>query len=357
MKTQIKQLINSAHEQHFRRSLQTRDKWMVESLNLPPFSKQELCQINDTWPWIKQDNDDLIWSRVYKKFHGFNPYFITDWQLHHILKQTNPYKQVVSLQNKAMVDVYFPEIPFPHNYLKNIRGVFWCEGEMKELETAVDYIIKNEINQFVIKPSVESGCGKGVRLVDLNSESDKLAFLRELFNSYNKDFVVQEVLKQHPIIHQLNPTSINSCRVTSLFINGVFSYSSILKVGKKGSNVDNWHSSYLIGMDENGNILDKGYDNKLNQVTITDNGIAFAGLAMPYYKELISSIKKWHIAYFPNIGIIGWDVIVDQNNQTKVIEINTDAPGVVGEQFCSGTFFKIYKECINSIFNKKTLKS
>ena len=352
MKSQIKYLIEEVHEQWFRWSIQRRDKWMVKAWDLPILSKAELHQIYKTWPWIRLNNKDLIWVRMYKKVHGFDPYFITDWQLHFILKQTNPYKQVVSLQNKAMLDIYFPEIPFPFNYLKNVRGVYWHKGETMTVKSAVEYIIKENIQQFVIKPSVDSGCGKGVKIVHLDSEDDQFEYLQNLFQSYGNDFVVQEVLKQHPSIQDMNPTSINSCRVTSIFINGEFSYSTILKVGKNGSNVDNWHSSYLIGVDQAGVVCEKGYDNRLNSVSRTDNGKVFGGMELPCFKEMISQIKKWHIKFFPNIGIIGWDVIVDTNNQIKVIEINTDTPGVVGEQFCSGTFFKEYNESINSVTKK-----
>jgi len=349
MKTQFKQLIEKAHEQWFRMSIQKRDKWMVKTMSLPPLSKQELQQIHEVWPWLQLNNKDLIWVRMYKKEHGFDPYFITDWQLHFILKQTNPYKQVVSLQNKAMVDVYFPEIPFPHNYLKNVRGVYWHDGEIMNVEKAAESIIKENIKLFVIKPSVDSGCGKGVKIIRLDSENNNQEYLQKLLQSYNKDFVIQEVLRQHPAIQELNPSSINSCRVTSIFINGVFTYSTILKVGKAGSDVDNWHSSYLIGVDDMGVVCGKGYDNRLNSVSKTDNGKVFWGTKLPCFEEMIARIKQWHIKYFPNIGVIGWDVIVDENNQIKVIEINTDSPGVLGEQFCSGPFFKEHNRSINEL--------
>lgn len=352
MKSQIKQFMEKAHEQWFRWGIQRRDSWMVKKWDLPALSKEEIRQIHEVWPWIRLNNRDLIWVRMYKKAHGFDPYFITDWQLHFILKQTNPYKQVVSMQNKAMLDVYFPEIPFPHCYLKNIRGVYWHNGEILSLDEAAECIVRENIQRFVIKPSVDSGCGKGVKIIRLDSENNNQEHLRNILQSYRQDFVVQEVLRQHPAVQELNPTSINSCRVTSIFIGGVFSYSTILKVGKKGSNVDNWHSSYLIGVDSEGLVCDKGYDNRLNPVTETDNGIVFGGMKLPCFADMISEIRKWHIKYFPNIGIIGWDVIVDADNHIKVIEINTDAPGVVGEQFCSGLFFKECYQNINKLLSR-----
>ena len=352
MKALVKGLFGSMYGQWFRYTLMKRDRWMVKAFNLPLLDKEEMGRIREVWPWIHPNNSDLIWARMYKKVHGFDPFFITDWHLHFILKQTNPYQQAVSLQNKAMADVYFPEIPFPKNHLKNIRGIFWHDGEMMDCRGAINYLLENGISDFIIKPSVESGCGRGVRRVRLSPVADPSGFVQGLFDSYGKDFVVQEVLKQHPSISSFNDTSINSCRVTSLFIDGIFSCSTILKVGKSGSEVDNWHSSYLVGVDENGVIRDRGYDNKLNAVSHSDNGLAFGGRMLPCFREMISKIRAWHIKYFPNIGIIGWDAIVDENSQVKVIEINTDTPGVLGEQFCSGTFFKPYNKTINSLIKR-----
>lgn len=351
MKTSdLKNVESWIRNQRLRLSVRRRDSWMVKQLHLPELTAQELAEVNAAWPWIKVSGRDLIWVRLYKKHHGFNPNFITDYQLQPILKKFNPYKQVVSLQNKAMCDVYFPSIPFPQNYIKCICGELWGAGQHLTIEESVKYLIDQQISEFVIKPSVESGCGKGVRKVKLLDTNDCSGFLKDLFSSYGQNFVVQEVLKQHPQMEKLNPSSVNSCRITTLYFGGVFSYSSILKVGKLGSYVDNWHSSYLVGMNSDGSLKSYGFDNRLNPVTKSDNGVVFQGFVVPCFEKMVAAVKSFHKKYFLNCGIIGWDIIVDSNEEIKVIEINLDSPGVVGEQFCSGTFFEEHKDFINNKF-------
>ena len=143
------------------------------------------------------------------------------------------------------------------------------------------------------------------------------------------NFVIQELLKQHSDIARFNPTSINSCRVTSIFLEGVFSFSCTFKTGKQGSRIDNWNSSYFVGVNSDGTLHDYGFDSKLNPFKQTDTGIVFGGNTLPKYDVMIERISFWHQHYFPQVGIIGWDVFIDDNEQIKVIEVNLSSPGIV----------------------------
>lgn len=53
------------------------------------------------------------------------------------------------------------------------------------------------------------------------------------------------------------------------------------------------------------------------------------------------------------IGVLGWDVVVDKDNEVRIIEVNVDYPGIAGEQFASGTFFADRRDDIVSMFYKK----
>ena len=332
---------------YHRRRFYKRDKWMIKAHGLPHLTKEEVRQANEAWPFVRVTEKDLIWLRVYKQQFGFDPFFVSDYQLEFILRRTNPYNQVISLENKALYDVYFPQIPFPKSYLKCINGVLWADNHIigRGGYIGSGYLLERGILSFVIKPTVETGCGKGVRLINLAAEDDKRAFLSGLLDSFGENFIVQEIIKQHPDVMRLNPASVNSCRITSVFINGCFSYSSIIKFGKQNSNIDNWQSGYLGGIEENGNLKGVAYDSQLNKTT-SANGVDLSKVRLPMFGEMIAKIKDWHTCYFRQVGIIGWDVLIDSTNNVRVIEMNLASPGVVGEQFCSGPFLKNHREDI-----------
>lgn len=319
------------------------DKETISKLkHLPKLTLQEKKLIKQTWPTLEISSLDYTWSRIWKKENGFSPYFIGTMWTWSILEKINPYEQVVSLQNKALCDKYLSDIPFPKVFVRSIEGVLYNKDiQPITIEEACNILANTD--GFIIKPSIDTLCGNGViKVVKENKTKDKYCkYIIETLKQSGRNFIAQELLCQHPDIARLNPTSINSCRVTTVYLNGKMSSSTMLKVGKKGVFKDNWNSSYVIGVDPNGNLKD-GYDNYLNKVHQTDNGIHFSTIQLPYFDKMVTAVQNWHQQYFPQCGIIGWDVFVDSNNQVSVIEVNLTCPGIVAEQLASGLFLQPY---------------
>lgn len=341
MKEKIKKLLENIRFRYFRHTLYKRDKNFIKEHSLPKLSKSEWESLKATWPCFKLKESDLIYLKLYKKEQGFDPYFICDYPLQLILKKTNPLQQVEALQHKGLVDVWFPELNFPEVYVRCIAGVMYDKDMNKITPEESLRIIKGK-ESFIIKPTVDTGCGKGVKKISTKDKTNNE--LNKILKSYKRDYIVQEVIRQSKEIEDLNPTSLNTCRVTSLLINGKWHCSTIFKVGKKGADKDNWSSSYLIGVNDDGTLKECGYDNYLNKVYKTDTGIEFKNIKLPKFEEMISFTKQYHIKYFPQCGIVGWDIFIDSKDNVRVIEINLDSPGVVGEQIASGTFFKEFRD-------------
>ena len=320
-------------------------------LSLPELTPEEYLLLQKTWPCFKFSKKDVLWARVYKKEFGFDPYYISVGY-HSILikKQLNPYKQICSLENKALVDVYFPEIPFPKAYIRCINSILYDKDmNVISFEEAIRILIEKK--QFVIKPALFFMQGHGVKKIDLEKVDDvSEKWFKELFQNASKNFIVQEIVIQHPDIARLNPTSLNCCRITSIYLGGKYTYGAMLKIGKKGSNVDNWNSSYLVGINKDGVLNDVGWDDKIHSVTKTDNGIQFGGIKYPHFDSVVSSVEVFHKKFFPQCGVIGWDVFIDDKNQPIVIEANLVIPGITAEQLCSGPFFKdVHDEVVKRI--------
>lgn len=346
MKEKIKLLIEYLKIFRLRKSVYERDKILIRKHSLLPLTKDEKDKIKEVWPCFELKEKDLIYLKLYKKEVHFDPYFICDYPLQLILKKTNPLNQVEALQHKGLVDIWFPELNFPEVYARNIAGVLYDKGmNIITIEDALNLI--KEKDTFIIKPTVETGCGKGVKKVFTQTKTNNE--LKEILETYKKDFVIQETIKQSKEIEELNPSSLNTCRVTSILINGKWGFSTIFKVGKKGADKDNWNSSYLIGVTKDGFLKEFGYDINLNKVYKTDLGKVFKDIKLPAFDKMIAFTKENHLKYFPHCGIVGWDILIDDNNKVRVIEVNLKSPGVVGEQIASGTFFKEFRNEIISI--------
>ena len=58
---------------------------------------------------------------------------------------------------------------------------------------------------------------------------------------------------------------------------------------------------------------------------------------------MIIHLEMMHKKLFPNCGVIGWDVTIDKDYKTRIIEYNLWDPGTNIEQFVCGDFFKPFR--------------
>ena len=311
---------------------------------LPEITDDELRQYREAWPMWDVQKRDLTWARVCKKAHGFSPFIIGNYHTWLLRQAFNPQAQLSSFENKAMCDIYFPEISFPEPYLRRINGLYY-DAKMKSLseKDAVNLLLSYE--GYIIKPAMDSMQGQGVEKISLAKQGiPPIEAVLGSFHRQKGDFICQEVLIQHPSIAAFNPTSLNTCRVTSMYINGKFGTSTCVKFGKKGAEVDNWRVSYFCGVDNHGRLTGEGFDNQLRRVTKSDNGLELKGVVLPDYGKMIQFVERTHKYLFPNCGIIGWDIVIDVNGNVRVIEANMTTVGIVIEQLASGPFFADFRD-------------
>lgn len=307
-------------------------------LDLPTLSRKEKEVIRKTWPELHIYDIDFVQARVFKKIHGFSPYYLGPCWYNEIREKMNPKDQLYALENKALCDVYFPMLNFPRVYVRRLNGFFYDSNMEFILEADAIKILQN-CDEFVIKPSIGTEQGYGVKKVSNKS----FVNYEELFEEEGPNFIAQEVIKQAHEIENLNPSSLNCFRVTTMYMEGKFGFSTALKVGKKGAVRDNWNTSYWVNVEEDGSLSEFGYDYNLNAVPATDNGIQFKGVKMPIYREMISHIERMHKSLFPNCAVVGWDVTIDRNYDVRMIEYNLWDPGTNIEQFVSGDFFRPFR--------------
>ena len=350
----IKSRVNRLRKRNKRHnSCAKKDAALLQNGQFPELTAEEMEQYKKAWPSIDLKRMDTIWARVYKREHGFSPYFVGLYQCCVLREILNPKLQLHAFDNKAMCDVYFPDIRFAQPYVRKISGIYY-DAAMHPIsvQEAVD-LLKTK-GEYIIKPALDTMQGVGVEKIVLgDDQKEQENQIMGSFAKQKKDFIAQEVLKQHQDVARLNPSSINCCRVTTIYINGKFNSSTICKIGKKGGFRDNWNSSYLVGVSKEGILNDVAYDDKINKVYCTDNGIKIGGFQLPKFKEMLEMVESYHKKYFPNCGMIGWDVFVDNHDQIRCIEMNITIPGFVGEQLCCGTFFEEFADDINNILKNR----
>lgn len=312
--------------------------------------------VDKTEPLTKEEKDAVarLWGQLlpvksycefemFKKMHGFDQRFLThNIYLPIVAHLLNDYKYTKLFDDKGLLGYITPTcIRFPFCFIRGIEGCFY-DDKMRQIsfEEAVNICCKQD--KLFIKPSHETSGGKGTELVNLEgkSESLKREVIEKKIKSRTNDFVVQECIRQHPIMAQFNESSLNTFRVTTLCLNGEFSVCSIVvRCGKVGSSVDNWGAGgIMIAVSPDGDVNDVGHDIQLNEYKSNGNCV-FANCHIPQMKKILSLIEKAHVENFAICKFIGWDIAIDENGDPVIIELNSSQPGVIGEQLVSGPIF------------------
>lgn len=261
-----------------------------------------------------------------------------------LVPKANQHRLQGALGDKNMCDFLFPGENIVHSILKNMNGYYYYEGRPVSEDEAVS--LCQNLEKVIIKPSRESK-GQGVQLFSAKEGTTDLSgkSISQLFKEYKKNFLVQEWVRQHEGIAALNPTSVNTLRILS-YRSGmeVLIIYSVVRIGRSGSVIDNQCAGGISTTIDKEGKLGKyalgGYAE--NNVDHTDTGIVLEGYQLPSYGKAIEMVKRLHLK-LPFFNIVGWDVAIQEDGESVLIEFNTN-PGL--SQSAVGPAFGDYTEMV-----------
>ena len=292
------------------------------------------------------------WHRFYSGVYGeYSPSFIPNTLFYATIEKTLNRDEFTVLQDKNLLDRIFKNVEQPFSIIKNINGYFFHKDELVSSENAVAEL--NKYDRFIIKPSIDSGGGKNVKLVELTSKDNSRKIL-DFFIEYKKDYLIQEVLQQSKTMASLNPTSINTIRiVTYLRPNEVVVLSAMLRIGVEGSVTDNVSAGGISVNILAKGLLDKNAHNGFKRIVskkVEDRPLN--SFKIPNYSGVVEKAKILHkqVPYFKNIS---WDFALNQNNVPILIEYNVFGQGIDQQAQCGPWFGEYTKEILEFIQKTK----
>lgn len=230
----------------------------------------------------------------------------------------------VPFSDKNLNDIILPEISQPRIFLKNRNGYFYVGNKALSLDAAAESCAN--LGDVIIKPTLSSH-GNGVRKLHIkdgivDSEGTKL---RDLLSDYGRDFLIQDLVKQHPAMNALNPDSINTIRIVTYRREmDVFVLYAAIRIGRKGQAIDNESAggiSAKINMD--GNICKFAYGAPgQDRIELTDSGVRLEGYKVPSFDRALSVVKEQHLN-LPFQDLVGWDICIDNTGNPMMLEWNT----------------------------------
>lgn len=236
--------------------------------------------------------------------------------------------------DKNYFELLFPQLIFPVTVLHRINGLFFdsnfCPCTKEEA-----LMILNQTDSLVFKVARGSKHGKGVKLLDKKDYKKSL-------ESFDNNYIVQKVIKQHDDLAYYNDTSVNILRVITVLLNGVvYVISAKLRVGAPGSFCDhlgyNGIHSLDIPVNEDGSFASFACDCDDGKFVSDVFGKKFLK-EMPKFSEIVETVMQAHMQY-PDFGLLGWDMTVDSEDRIICMEVNSIAPTISGAQYEQGPIF------------------
>ena len=229
-------------------------------------------------------------------------HYIPDDVWYYILPFLNPLDESRVLEDKSKYAFYFHDVNRPLEVVRKIRGTYYDQQNLIVSEQrAIDAVMRYGRPVFV-KPTIDSMQGNKVHFLSSYSKEE----LKLMFKKYGNDFTIQEQVRQSPEMARFNASSLNSFRLTTLFLNGRFSVlSSIIRVGKLGACVDNVGAGgYAVGVRADGSVNETGYNAKGEFITKTYAGIPLMGMRIEGFSNIVSFVKGMHerLPYIPFVG-------------------------------------------------------
>lgn len=220
--------------------------------------------------------------------------------------------------NKALTKILFNSKAFPDLFYF-VNG-YWFDLEHKQMtrEKILDYIKDNE-SKYVYKTD-QSARGLGV-LVFSSKDHLPLERLEKAGNG-----VLQTFINQHDFFEQITPGSVATIRMTTTLDHQgqVQLRACFLRLSQRGETHVQFNSNIMIPIDpQTGAFHDRGI--LPNWKTIEKYpklDFVFKGKIIPNFQDCKKLAIYLH-QKMPFARVIGWDAIVDQNNEIKMMEWNS----------------------------------
>jgi hypothetical protein len=327
---------------------------MISDVKLKPLTKEQHDIVQQYYKkyWGKKIN--LRWHQYYYSINNeFTPKYIPVVLYYsEIVPFFNDLSMSKAYADKNLTDRLFPDVLQPRTIIKNINGYFYSNHSPVNRNKAIE--ICQNLPDAVIKAAIDSAQGKSViRFSATNGITNRDGkSVKELFDLYKKNYIVQEAIQQHPILSSLNPTSLNTIRLTTFRKKeDAVVLTSLLRMGRKNATVDNVSAGGIYcEIDRDGKMKKFAYSIKPTGVyEKNDFGLPFEGIQIPRFKQIIEQAQKMHLV-LPYTGIIGWDFTINDKEEVVLIEMNMNSPGVY--QLIGPALGDYTDEILNSIREK-----
>ena len=310
----------------------------IQSNRIPTLTTSREKEIRDFWSRYVKYDIGLNFQRIASlQIPQDNlKYIVSETVLYPlIMKRLNPEMRALGLEDKGLYNTFFTDVKRPKEIIRNVKGSFLDSANNLLDRSSALALILNHNKSVIIKKSIGSYGGKGVRIVDPLNEKDVI----ESFDSFHNDYVVQELLIQSEQTSRFNSSSLNTFRVVTLLLNGKFScLASWLRCGSKNAKVDNLTSGGMAACVLPNGQMSYAINFSVPKIDTSPSGLRFEDCKISSFNRIIDLAEELH-KRIPSMSMVGWDFALDINDDPVFIEANLLRPDTYPWQMTQGPIF------------------
>ena len=198
-----------------------------------------------------------------------------------------------------------------------INGTWFDTNYSQIPETNILKIFFTDTDKVIVKLDTTYQ-GKGIYV--LTKSNFNISKLNKL-----GDFVIQKFIKQHEFFNSYTPDSVATIRLTTVVeISGHISLrAAYLRLGRSTETHVQSINHIRIPIEmKDGKLYELGYLPNWHQIkTHPDSDTTYLNKEIPNFKTCVNLALGLH-KKMPMVKAIGWDIVVDKNNQPIIMEWN-----------------------------------
>lgn len=309
--------------------------------------------------WSVLGKANPIYYRLFSHYIGNDINIIPEDICRNIVEPIlDPLRYVSYYADKNIFDKLFKSGTMPKTILRKMNGFYYDEVyehiNLSNEEQLQGILKECNLRKIVIKPTVDSCSGNGVRLFQFKDDlwcdlgSDDILTLEYLNTKYGSDFIIQDCLEQADYMSYYNPSSVNTLRLTvyrSVKTNECHVPSAIIRIGANGSLIDNAHAGGgYVGINVKEGTLCNKVLNQHGESRAIFNGIDFSQHHQIPNWDKIVEFAKYVGSCITHHRLLALDIMVDKNGTPRLIEFNCEAYSMWLFQFTMGPAFGEYTD-------------
>jgi len=234
---------------------------------------------------------------------------------------------------KSLNSFYFNHKAFP-DLASQMNGKFFNINYEHISPLGLENLLFEADDDIIFKNDA-SMSGRGIHF--FNKNNFDIAKIKKLGNG-----IFQRKIEQHDLFKKFTDNSVATLRITTVIdhVGEASARTCYLRLGSGSETYIQSDTNIRIPIDiKSGEFSEIGY--LANWRTVREHPISklsFKGNTMPLLDQCVELVLDLH-SKVPFIGIIGWDVTVDSNNNIMIMEWNSGVSGITVSEAAQGPCF------------------